>query len=52
MLLSLRTPIAEPGTKEPRYRRVPVDQIPQSTTRQYWYVTGAAERVRRCGEVQ
>ena len=50
MILSLRTPIAAPGTDEPRYRRVPVDQLPPSVTRRYWYVTGADERKRRCGE--
>ena len=48
MLLSLRTPIAPPGSDEPRYRRVPVDQIPPSVKRTYWYVTGADERERRC----
>ena len=52
MILSLRTPIPEPGTQEPRYRRVPVDQVPPSTTRRYWYVTGAAERAQRCGEAR
>jgi hypothetical protein len=50
MLLSLREPIAAPGTDEPRHRRVPVDQIPPSVTRRYWYVTGPAERTRRCAE--
>ena len=48
--LSLRTPIAAPGTVEPRYRRIPVDQLPPSVVRRYWYVTGPAERERRCGE--
>ncbi len=50
MILSLRTPIGEPGADEPRYRRVPVDQMPPSVVRRYWYVTGPAERKRRCGE--
>jgi hypothetical protein len=50
MILSLRKPIAEPGADEPRYRRIPVDQIPLSVTRRYWYVTGPADRSRRCGE--
>ena len=27
MIMSLRAPIAEPGSDEPRYRRLPVDQI-------------------------
>ncbi len=48
MLLSLRSRIDAPGSDEPRYRRVPVDQIPPSVTRRYWYVTGADERERRC----
>jgi hypothetical protein len=52
MILSLRAPISEPGTEEPRYRRLPVDQIPPSVTRRYWYVTGADERARRCGETR
>ncbi|HEY2748453.1 MAG TPA: hypothetical protein VGL86_27710 [Polyangia bacterium] len=48
MLLSLRTPIAPPGSDEPRYERLPVDEIPPSVKRTYWYVTGADERERRC----
>src|SRR5262249_11409221 len=52
MIFSLRAPISEPGSDEPRYRRVPVDQIPPSVTRRYWYVTGSDERARRCGETR
>lgn len=52
MILSLRTPIAAPGTDEPRYRRIPVDQLPPSVVRRYWYVTDPAERVRRCEELR
>ncbi len=50
MLMSLRTPIADPGTDEPPYRRIPVNEMPQSVARRYWHVTGVAERARRCGE--
>jgi hypothetical protein len=52
MILSLRAPISEPGSDEPRYRRLPVDQIPPSVTRRYWYVAGPDERTRRCGETR
>jgi hypothetical protein len=52
MILSLRSPIAAPGSDEPRHRRLPVDQIPPSVARRYWYVTGPAERARRCQEAR
>ena len=50
MLLSLRIPIPEPGTPEPRYQRLPLADYPQEVERKYWYVTPSAERTQRCEE--
>jgi hypothetical protein len=49
-LLSLRIPIPEPGTKEQRYRRLPVAQYPASVERKLWYTTPGVLRERRCAE--
>ncbi len=48
MLLSLRIPIPEPGTPEPRYQRLPLADYPPEVERKYWYVTPSAERTQRC----
>jgi hypothetical protein len=50
MLLSLRIPIPEPGTPEPRYQRLPLADYPQEVERKYWYVTPSSERTQRCEE--
>jgi hypothetical protein len=50
MLLSLRIPIPEPGTPEPRYQRLPLADYPQEVERKYWYVTPPGERTQRCEE--
>jgi hypothetical protein len=50
MLLSLRIPIPEPGTPEPRYQRLPLADYPQEVERKYWYVTPTGERTQRCEE--
>jgi len=50
MLLSLRIPIPEPGTPEPRYQRLPLSAYPQEVERKYWYTTPPGERTRRCEE--
>jgi hypothetical protein len=50
MLLSLRIPIPEPGTPEPRYQRLPLSDYPQEVERKYWYVTPSADRTQRCEE--
>ena len=50
MLLSLRIPIPEPGTPEPRYQRLPLAEYPPEVQRKYWYVTATADREKRCQE--
>ncbi len=50
MLLSLRWPIPALGASEERYRRIPLEDVPRSVERHFWYVTSIAERERRCGE--
>jgi hypothetical protein len=48
MLLSVRIPIPEPGTPEERFRHVPLDQIPRSIERKYWYTASPELRSKRC----
>jgi hypothetical protein len=50
LLLSLRIPIPEPGTPEEAYQRRPLDEIPRSIERKYWYTTPQALREARCAQ--
>jgi hypothetical protein len=48
LLMSLRIPLPDPGAPVERYRRVPLDDLPQSVERKYWYTTPPAMREARC----
>jgi hypothetical protein len=50
MLLSLRIPIPPLGVPGPRERWMPIDEVPASATRKYWYVTASEVRQHRCQE--
>ena len=49
-LLSLRIPIPPPGSDFPRFRHIPLSEIPKDWKRVPWYLTGLDERMRRCAE--
>ena len=50
LLMSLRIPIPDVGTPEERYHRVPLDEIPRSIERKYWYTTPVEMREARCAQ--
>jgi hypothetical protein len=49
-LISVRIPIPEPGDDFPRYRRVPLSDLPLTLERKVWYITHLDDRMRRCEE--
>jgi hypothetical protein len=48
LLMSLRIPVPEPGTPEERYHRVPLDELPRTIERKYWYTTSPEAREKAC----
>ncbi len=52
MLMSVRLPLPEAGNVAECYQRHTLAEQPANADRHYWYVTGADERARRCGEAR
>jgi hypothetical protein len=50
MLLSVRVPIPQPGEATPRYRRIPLEEMPAEYERRVWYASSRDDIDPRCGE--